>query len=33
METDIAMDMSEGQDEPPMIVLKRVEEGMLEKVF
>lgn len=27
------MDINEGQDEPPMIVLKRVEEACLDKVF
>ena len=27
------MDINEGQDEPPMIVLKRVEEACLDKAF
>ena len=27
------MDINEGQDEPPMIILKRVEEACLDKAF
>jgi hypothetical protein len=33
METDAAMDINEGQDEPPMIILKRVEEACLDNAF
>ena len=33
IETDVAIDINEGQDEPPMIVLKRVEEACLDKAF